>query len=63
MDVYGSGNEERMTGYETASFDKFSHGIVNRESLVRIERIIKMKKVILKIDALVLIAILILLQE
>ena len=31
MKVYGSGNEERMTGeYETADFNKFSDGIANR---------------------------------
>ena len=37
MAVYGSGNEERMTGaHETASFDKFSHGIANRGASVRI---------------------------
>jgi len=37
MSVYGSGNEERMTGvHETASFDRFSHGIANRGASVRI---------------------------
>ena len=37
MAVYGSGNEERMTGeHETASFDKFSHGIANRGASIRI---------------------------
>ena len=37
MDVYGSGNNERMTGeHETASFDTFSHGIANRGASVRI---------------------------
>ena len=37
MKLYGSGNEERMTGaHETASFDKFSHGIANRGASVRI---------------------------
>ena len=37
MDVYGSGNELRMTGeHETASFDKFSHGIANRGASIRI---------------------------
>lgn len=37
MVVYGSGNEQRMTGeHETASFDKFSSGIANRGASVRI---------------------------
>ena len=37
MDVYGSGNEERMTGkYETASYDTFSSGIANRGASIRI---------------------------
>ncbi len=37
MEVYGSGNELRMTGeHETASFDKFSHGIANRGASIRI---------------------------
>lgn len=37
MAVYGSGNEERMTGeHETASFDKFTSGIANRGASVRI---------------------------
>jgi glutamine synthetase len=37
MEVYGSGNEERMTGiHETASFDKFTYGIANRGASVRI---------------------------
>jgi glutamine synthetase len=37
MAVYGSGNEQRMTGeHETASFDKFSSGIANRGASVRI---------------------------
>ena len=36
MEVYGTGNEERMTGkHETASFDKFSHGIANRGCSIR----------------------------
>jgi glutamine synthetase len=36
MKVYGSGNEERMTGeYETADFNKFSDGIANRGASVR----------------------------
>ena len=37
MRLYGTGNEERMTGeHETASFDKFSHGIANRGASIRI---------------------------
>ncbi len=37
MDVYGTGNDERMTGeHETASFDKFSSGIANRGASIRI---------------------------
>ena len=37
MAVYGSGNEERMTGeHETASFDKFTSGRANRGASVRI---------------------------
>ena len=37
MEVYGTGNEERMTGKcETASFYKFSHGIANRGASIRI---------------------------
>ena len=37
MELYGSGNHERMTGeHETASFDKFSHGIANRGASIRI---------------------------
>ena len=37
MDLYGSGNEERMTGkHETASYEHFSHGVANRGASVRI---------------------------
>jgi len=37
MAVYGSGNEQRMTGlHETASYDTFSHGIANRGASIRI---------------------------
>ena len=37
MLVYGSGNNERMTGlHETASYDKFSYGVANRGCSVRI---------------------------
>jgi glutamine synthetase len=36
MDVYGTGNEERMTGkHETASYDRFSDGIANRGCSIR----------------------------
>jgi len=36
MEVYGSGNEQRMTGeHETASYDKFSHGVANRGASIR----------------------------
>lgn len=39
MKVYGEGNEARMTGqHETASYDKFSWGIANRGSSVRVNR-------------------------
>ena len=37
MEVYGSGNEKRMTGeHETASYDKFTSGIANRGASIRI---------------------------
>ena len=37
MAVYGTGNEERMTGiHETASYDKFTYGIANRGASIRI---------------------------
>lgn len=36
MKVYGSGNQERMTGeHETASYDTFSDGVANRGASVR----------------------------
>ena len=36
MEVYGTGNEERMTGkHETASYEKFSDGIANRGCSIR----------------------------
>ena len=36
MDIYGSGNEERMTGlHETASFTNFTDGICNRGASIR----------------------------
>ncbi|KAF7188502.1 Glutamine synthetase [Pseudocercospora fuligena] len=39
MQVYGEGNEARMTGaHETASYDKFTWGIANRGSSVRVNR-------------------------
>ena len=37
MEVYGSGNEKRMTGeHETASYDKFTSGTANRGASIRI---------------------------
>ena len=37
MELYGTGNEDRMTGeHETASFDKFTYGIANRGCSIRI---------------------------
>ena len=39
MKVYGTGNQERMTGeHETASYDTFSYGVANRGASVRIGR-------------------------
>jgi glutamine synthetase len=39
MIVYGDGNEARMTGkHETASYDKFTWGVANRGSSVRVNR-------------------------
>ena len=36
MEVYGSGNRERMTGlHETASYDTFSDGVCNRGASIR----------------------------
>ena len=36
MEVYGTGNEQRMTGeHETASYDTFSHGVANRGASIR----------------------------
>ena len=36
MQLYGSGNEKRMTRkHETVSYDKFSDGVVNRGASVR----------------------------
>jgi glutamine synthetase len=37
MEVYGQGNEERMTGEcETARYDTFTHGAANRSASIRI---------------------------
>ena len=39
MNLYGSGNEERMTGlHETADYHKFSYGVANRGCSIRIPR-------------------------
>jgi glutamine synthetase len=39
MKVYGSGNEQRMTGeHETASYDTCSYGVANRGASIRIGR-------------------------
>ncbi len=39
MEVYGTGNELRMTGkHETSRYDEFSYGVANRGSSVRIGR-------------------------
>jgi glutamine synthetase len=39
MSVYGEDNQQRMTGkHETASYDKFTWGVANRGSSVRIPR-------------------------
>jgi len=39
IDVYGTGNERRLTGaHETASINKFSYGVANRGASVRIPR-------------------------
>ena len=39
MEVYGSGNDLRMTGKcETSSYDKFSYGVADRGASVRIPR-------------------------
>ena len=45
MAVYGEDNQLRMTGrHETASFDKFSWGVANRGSSVRINRAVAVEK-------------------
>ena len=53
MDVYGSGNELRMTGaHETAKYDEFSSGVANRGPSVRIgNQTVKDGKDILRTDA------------
>lgn len=39
MEVYGTGNELRMTGkHETSRYDKFSYGVADRGSSIRIGR-------------------------
>jgi glutamine synthetase len=39
MDTYGSGNERRLTGkHETQAMDKFSYGVADRGSSIRIPR-------------------------
>lgn len=39
MEVYGSGNERRMTGeHETSSYDKFSYSVAGRGNSIRIPR-------------------------
>ena len=39
MENYGEGNKERMTGlHETASYDKFTYGVADRGSSIRIPR-------------------------
>lgn len=43
MQIYGSGNERRLTGaHETAPIDKFSYGVANRGASVRIPRTTKL---------------------
>jgi glutamine synthetase len=39
IQIYGSGNERRLTGrHETASMEQFSYGVANRGASVRIPR-------------------------
>merc|ERR1719433_2044907 len=39
VNVYGEGNERRLTGaHETAPIDKFSYGVANRGASIRIPR-------------------------
>ena len=46
MEVYGTGNKERMTGgYETSDYNTFSYGVANRGASVRIGNdIVEQKK-------------------
>jgi len=45
MQVYGEGNELRMTGlHETASYDAFSWGVANRGASCRINRAVAVEK-------------------
>lgn len=45
MDVYGDDNQLRMTGkHETASYDKFTWGVANRGSSVRVNRAVAEQK-------------------
>lgn len=42
MEVYGDGNEERLSGmYETSAFDTFSWGIGSRDTSVRLQKVMK----------------------
>lgn len=44
IDVYGKGNERRLTGaHETAPIDKFSYGVANRGASIRIPRQAKLE--------------------
>ena len=64
MEVYGSGNEERMSGkFETANFYTFTDGVSDRGASIRRGlQTVQNKKDILKIEDLVLIVIHILYQ-
>lgn len=45
MEVYGTGNEMRLTGlHETAKFDEFTYGVANRGASIRIPRTTRMDK-------------------
>lgn len=45
MEVYGEGNEKRMTGkHETADYNKFSYGVADRGSSIRIPRNVESDK-------------------
>eukprot|EP01083_Nonionella_stella_P084055 232573_1 len=42
MELYGTGNEFRMTGlHETAKFDEFSWGVANRGCSIRVTRLVE----------------------